>query len=169
MIRGLVLYAIYSPHYAALRNLAKAGFFVISSRMRQLIRLLQRVTDIHSSRRPLAFVKIEKNEKSRQNSDGKKNGNIVPKGFLPVYVGKDILTRFVIDVSVLNHPLFAELLEASVEEFGYEHRELSGFPVMSYCLRGSLISLTADIQRYQSLMNDFIGCYCFVMNLSKFH
>jgi SAUR family protein len=67
-------------------------------------------------------VKLENNEKSRQNSDCKKNGNIVPKGFLPVYVGKDIPTRFVIDVSVLNHPLFAELLEASVEEFGYEHQ-----------------------------------------------
>jgi hypothetical protein len=60
----------------------------------------------------LAFVKIEKNERSRQNSDGKKNGNIVPKGSLPVYVGKDILMRFVIDASVLSHPLFAELLEA---------------------------------------------------------
>ena len=89
--------------------------------MLPLIRLLQRVIDIHSSRRPLAFVKIEKNKRNRQNSDGKKNRNIVPKGCLPVYVGQDILIRFVIDASVLSHPLLAELLEASAHEFGYEH------------------------------------------------
>ena len=69
----------------------------------------------------MAFVKIEKNKRSRQNSDGKKNRNIVPKGCLPVYVGQDILIRFVIDVGVLSHPLLAELLEASAHEFGYEH------------------------------------------------
>jgi hypothetical protein len=57
------------------------------------------------------------NERSRQSSEGK-NNYVVPKGSLPVYVGKDDLMRFVIDASVLNHPLFAELLEASVEEFG---------------------------------------------------
>ena len=89
--------------------------------MQPLIRLLQRVIGIHSSKQPSAFVKIEKNKRSIQNSHGKKNRNIVPKGCLPVYVGQDILVRFVIDASVLNHPLFAELLEASAHEFGYEH------------------------------------------------
>jgi len=106
----------------ALINLARFGFLEIPSKMRQLIRLLPRVTDIHTSRRPLAFVKIEKNGRSRQNSDGRKNGNIVPKGSLPVYVGKDIPMRFVINANALSHPLFAELLEASVEEFGYSHK-----------------------------------------------
>ena len=70
----------------------------------------------------MAFVKIKKNQiRSRQNSGGKKNEYIIPKGSLPVYVGQDILIRFVIDASVLSHPLLAELLEASAHEFGYEH------------------------------------------------
>jgi SAUR family protein len=108
MIRGFILYAMYSR---ALINLARFGFLEIPSKMHQLIRLLPRVT-----------------ERSRQNSDTTKNGNIVPKGSLPVDVGRDNLTRFVIDVSVLNHPLFAELLEASVEEFGYEHQRVLRIP-----------------------------------------
>ena len=119
MSRGFGLYAIYSR---ALLNLAKSGLFEISSRMCQLIRLLQRVTHILSSMRPLAFVKIQKNERSRKNSDGKKNDNIVSKGCLPVYVGKDIPIRFVIDAKALSHQLFAELLEASAHEFGYEYK-----------------------------------------------
>lgn len=61
----------------------------------------------------MAFLKIAKNQKSRQSSYGKKNDNTVPKGFVPVCVGKDIVIRFVIHASVLNHSLFAELLEAS--------------------------------------------------------
>ncbi|XP_057859127.1 auxin-responsive protein SAUR71-like [Cryptomeria japonica] len=44
----------------------------------------------------------------------------VPKGYLPVYVGKDVSVRYVIEAKVVNHPLFAQLLQTSVEEFGYE-------------------------------------------------
>ena len=112
----------------ALLNLARVGFFEISSKSRKLICLLQKATDIHAFRRPLAFLKIEKNESCGQNSECKKNDNIVPKGSLPVDVGKDFLMRFVIDASLLNHPLFAELLEASVEEFGYEQNGVLRIP-----------------------------------------
>ncbi|GLJ24255.1 hypothetical protein SUGI_0462460 [Cryptomeria japonica] len=44
----------------------------------------------------------------------------VPKGYLPVYVGKDVCVRFVIEAKVVNQPLFAQLLQTSAEEFGYE-------------------------------------------------
>ncbi|XP_027367961.1 auxin-induced protein 10A5-like [Abrus precatorius] len=47
-------------------------------------------------------------------------GTEVPKGYLAVYVG-DEMKRFVIQVSLLNQPLFQELLSEVEEEFGYDH------------------------------------------------
>ena len=44
----------------------------------------------------------------------------VPKGFLAVYVGQK-MKRFLIPVSLLNEPLFQELLSQAEEEFGYCH------------------------------------------------
>ncbi|GAA0171075.1 hypothetical protein LIER_25195 [Lithospermum erythrorhizon] len=44
----------------------------------------------------------------------------VPKGHLAVYVG-ETRRRFVVPISVLNHPLFQELLDMVVQEFGYNH------------------------------------------------
>eukprot|EP01018_Ginkgo_biloba_P030347 Gb_38676 [translate_table: standard] len=43
----------------------------------------------------------------------------IPKGYLPIYVGKGI-TRFVINVHLLNHPVFAELLQMSADKYGYD-------------------------------------------------
>ena len=105
--------------------------------MCQLTRLLQRVSDIHSSKPPSAFIKLKKNEKIRQSSVTKKK-DVVPKGSLPVYVGKDTLMRFVIDARVLNHPLFAEILEASVEEFGYEYEGAIRIPCDVFLFEGIL-------------------------------
>ncbi|KAL8197696.1 hypothetical protein R6Q57_024294 [Mikania cordata] len=45
----------------------------------------------------------------------------VPKGYLAVYVGESQKTRFVIPLSVLEHPLFQDLLHRSEEEFGFDH------------------------------------------------
>lgn len=42
----------------------------------------------------------------------------VPKGHLVVYVGEDC-KRFVINVSILNHPLFQALLEHAENVFGF--------------------------------------------------
>ncbi|GLJ24256.1 hypothetical protein SUGI_0462480 [Cryptomeria japonica] len=48
------------------------------------------------------------------------SGGMFPKGYLPVYVGKDFSVTFVIEAEVVSHPLFAQLLQISVEEFAYE-------------------------------------------------
>eukprot|EP01018_Ginkgo_biloba_P030357 Gb_18129 [translate_table: standard] len=43
----------------------------------------------------------------------------IPNGYLPIYVGKG-MTRFVINVRLLNHPIFAELLQMSADKYGYD-------------------------------------------------
>ncbi|CAN0910077.1 Auxin-induced protein 10A5 [Linum grandiflorum] len=44
----------------------------------------------------------------------------VPKGHIAVYVGEvDERKRFVVPISVLNHPLFLDLLKLAEDEFGY--------------------------------------------------
>ncbi|KAJ4716701.1 Auxin-responsive protein [Melia azedarach] len=45
----------------------------------------------------------------------------VPKGHIPVYVGLIERKRFVVPISYLNHPLFADLLNRTEEEFGFDH------------------------------------------------
>ncbi|KAI5402346.1 hypothetical protein KIW84_050093 [Lathyrus oleraceus] len=44
----------------------------------------------------------------------------VPKGYLAVYVGKQ-MKRFVIPMSYLNQSSFQNLLSQAEEEFGYDH------------------------------------------------
>ena len=44
----------------------------------------------------------------------------VPKGYFAVYVGENQI-RYLISVSLLNQPLFQDLLGLSEEEFGYSH------------------------------------------------
>ena len=46
---------------------------------------------------------------------------IIPKGHLAVYVGEQEKRRFVVPVSLLNHPSFQGLLRQAQEEFGYDH------------------------------------------------
>ncbi|GLJ42142.1 hypothetical protein SUGI_0872660 [Cryptomeria japonica] len=43
-----------------------------------------------------------------------------PRGCLPVYVGNEG-HRFIVDIHILSHPLFEELLQLSAEELGYSH------------------------------------------------
>ncbi|KAL9224637.1 hypothetical protein vseg_000655 [Gypsophila vaccaria] len=46
----------------------------------------------------------------------------VPRGFLAVYVGKEIpRRRFIIPTTYLSHHLFKLLLEKAEEEFGFDH------------------------------------------------
>ncbi|KAK8568029.1 hypothetical protein V6N13_105970 [Hibiscus sabdariffa] len=45
----------------------------------------------------------------------------VPKGFIPVYVRESEKKRYVVPVSILNQPLFQELLSIAEEEFGFNH------------------------------------------------
>ncbi|KAI3855446.1 hypothetical protein MKX03_025404 [Papaver bracteatum] len=46
----------------------------------------------------------------------------VPKGHFAVYVGEN-QKRFVVPISILNHPSFQDLLSRAEEEFGFAHRK----------------------------------------------
>ncbi|KAK7310584.1 hypothetical protein RJT34_08178 [Clitoria ternatea] len=58
----------------------------------------------------------------------------VPKGHFAVYVGEGEKKRFVVPVSLLNHPSFQELLSIAEEEFGFSHQ-----------MGGLIIPCTEDI------------------------
>ncbi|XP_010555251.1 PREDICTED: auxin-responsive protein SAUR15 [Tarenaya hassleriana] len=44
-----------------------------------------------------------------------------PKGFMAVYVGRNLKKRYLVPVSYLNEPSFQALLRKSEEEFGFDH------------------------------------------------
>ncbi|XVF00955.1 hypothetical protein REPUB_Repub04eG0046800 [Reevesia pubescens] len=45
----------------------------------------------------------------------------MPKCHVAVYVGEAQKRRFVVPISYLNHPSFADLLNRAEEEFGFNH------------------------------------------------
>lgn len=45
----------------------------------------------------------------------------LPEGSFVVYVGEQEKKRFVVPLSLLNQPLFQDMLRQSEEEFGYDH------------------------------------------------
>ncbi|KAF5180203.1 Auxin-induced protein [Thalictrum thalictroides] len=45
----------------------------------------------------------------------------LPEGHVRVYVGKDVPCKFELEANYLNHPLFEDLLELSVDEYGYSY------------------------------------------------
>ncbi|GMH28770.1 hypothetical protein Nepgr_030613 [Nepenthes gracilis] len=61
------------------------------------------------------------NYKNREEEEGKKSNPVpkdVPKGHVVVYVGRD-LRRYVIRISLLNHPLFGALLDQARDEYDF--------------------------------------------------
>ncbi|CAO2814918.1 unnamed protein product [Amaranthus hypochondriacus] len=52
-----------------------------------------------------------------------KNQQIVPKGYIPVYVGEVEADkkRYIVPLSYLSHPVFQDLLQSVEEEFGFNH------------------------------------------------
>ncbi|XP_058744397.1 auxin-responsive protein SAUR71-like [Vicia villosa] len=51
----------------------------------------------------------------------------VPEGHVPVYVGEE-MQRFVLNAEILNHPVFMNLLNLSVQEYGYTHNGVLRIP-----------------------------------------
>ncbi|ERN11472.1 hypothetical protein AMTRI_Chr03g138050 [Amborella trichopoda] len=45
----------------------------------------------------------------------------IPKGYINVCVGKQVPFKFVLEANYLNHPLVENLLDLSVEEYGYSY------------------------------------------------
>ncbi|XP_057545628.1 auxin-responsive protein SAUR21-like [Amaranthus tricolor] len=51
-----------------------------------------------------------------------KNQLVVPKGYVPVYVGEQTdKKRYVVPLSFLSRPAFQELLQRAEDEFGFNH------------------------------------------------
>ncbi|CAO2814917.1 unnamed protein product [Amaranthus hypochondriacus] len=51
-----------------------------------------------------------------------KNQQVVPKGYVPVYVGEQTdKKRYVVPLSFLSRPAFQELLQRAEDEFGFNH------------------------------------------------
>ncbi|CAN6482578.1 unnamed protein product [Victoria cruziana] len=56
-------------------------------------------------------------------NSGEESGELpgdVPKGHFAVYVGEK-RSRFIVPISLLNHPEFQSLLDMAEEEFGFHH------------------------------------------------
>lgn len=68
----------------------------------------------------------------------------VPKGYLAVYVGEEEKKRFVVPISILNQPLFQELLGQAEEEFGFDH-PMGGLTIP--CREDLFIDLTSQLRR----------------------
>ncbi|XP_059437075.1 auxin-responsive protein SAUR23-like [Corylus avellana] len=66
----------------------------------------------------------------------------VPKGHLAIYVGESEMKRFIVPVSLLNHPSFQLLLGKAEEEFGFDH-PLGGHTIP--CSEDLFIDLTSHL------------------------
>ncbi|WRX15425.1 Small auxin-up RNA - like 10 [Theobroma cacao] len=69
-------------------------------------------------------------------------GEVVPKGFLAVYVGETQKKRFVVPVTFLNQPSFQALLSKSEEEFGFDH-PMGGLTIP--CREETFINVTSQL------------------------
>lgn len=68
----------------------------------------------------------------------------VPKGHFAVYVGESEKKRFVVPVSLLNEPLFQELLSIAEEEFGFTH-PMGGLTIP--CNEDIFVNITSGLHR----------------------
>ncbi|KAJ4716695.1 Auxin-responsive protein [Melia azedarach] len=73
---------------------------------------------------------------------GKIQSGVVPKGHLAVYVGEVQQKRFVIPISYLNHPSFADLLNQAEEEFEFNH-PMGGLTIP--CREDTFIDVTSKL------------------------
>ncbi|KAJ0700192.1 putative small auxin-up RNA [Helianthus annuus] len=79
---------------------------------------------------------------SKLQSTCKENQSQVPKGYFAVYVGEVQKTRFVVPLSLLEHPLFQSLLRKSEEEFGFKH-PMGGVTII--CPEDDFVDITSKL------------------------
>ena len=73
-----------------------------------------------------------------------KNQQVVPKGYIPIYVGDGVDTqRFQVPVSYLNHPTFQDLLQQAEQEFGFNH-PMGGLTIP--CSSETFLQLTSELK-----------------------
>ncbi|EOY27449.1 SAUR-like auxin-responsive protein family, putative [Theobroma cacao] len=74
-----------------------------------------------------------------QGADKEKEGESVPKGYVPVMVGtgKDS-AKFLIHIDIFKNDYFAGLLEIVAEEVGYENPGILRIPCDADCFRNLL-------------------------------
>ncbi|XP_017971358.1 PREDICTED: auxin-responsive protein SAUR21-like [Theobroma cacao] len=70
----------------------------------------------------------------------------VPKGHIAVYAGEVQRKRFVVPISFLNHPSFADLLNQAEEQFGFDH-PMGGLTIP--CKEDTFIDLAARLNALQ--------------------
>ncbi|XVE93755.1 hypothetical protein REPUB_Repub01dG0221700 [Reevesia pubescens] len=70
------------------------------------------------------------------------SGDIVPKGFLAIYVGETQKKRFVVPVTFLNQPSFKALLTKAEEKFGFDH-PMGGLTIP--CREETFINVTSQL------------------------
>ncbi|GAY60976.1 hypothetical protein CUMW_206250 [Citrus unshiu] len=92
---------------------------------------------------PLRIV-VSHSAETTHNNKGSNQPAEVPKGHIAVYVGEMERKRFVVPISYLNHPLFADLLKKAEEEFGFNH-PMGGLTVP--CKEDDFIDLTYRLHK----------------------
>ncbi|XP_031505412.1 auxin-responsive protein SAUR71-like [Nymphaea colorata] len=113
--------------------------------MKQLMRKLSRVADSSSANYVLlrsGSVAPKRKGGRRRSSSCAGEGDAggcggVPEGHLPVCVGEE-MERFVVTAESLNHPLFAELLRRSAQEYGYDQKGVLRIPCPAGIFRSIL-------------------------------
>ncbi|XP_021752966.1 auxin-responsive protein SAUR21-like [Chenopodium quinoa] len=73
-----------------------------------------------------------------------RNQQVVPKGYIPVYVG-DLADkkRYMVPLSYLSHPAFQDLLQHAEEEFGF-NLTMGGLTIP--CSEEKFFSLTSELK-----------------------
>lgn len=66
----------------------------------------------------------------------------VPKGYLAIYVGEIQKTRLLVPVSLMEEPLFQDLLRKSENEFGFDH-PMGGLTI--HCGEDAFLDLTSRL------------------------
>ncbi|XP_010050905.1 protein SMALL AUXIN UP-REGULATED RNA 10-like [Eucalyptus grandis] len=78
-------------------------------------------------KRTISSLSSEDNDCNNYNKHSSGNSNVVPKGYLAVYVGEE-LERFIFPTRYLGHPVFRFLLREAEEEFGFQQTGVLRIP-----------------------------------------